>query len=401
MAGDSASESARRMRQKAERLARNADLYDKGAEGERATAAALAALPADSWSVFHDLRWPGRPFANVDHVAIGPAGVFVIDSKNWSGRVDVSDNVLRQNGRRREPAVNGVAEAALAVAGLTSALPPGQVFPVLCFVQEDPIAGWARDVMLCSPANIVEMLSTRPPVLDEATRRLVSLDLDASLRSALERPNPIRRPGRERPAGSHPRGHELGRFRASSGPARLPGRRPAKGSSGLSRPIAGLIVAVAALALVFSGAPSVLGKWFVNRIAAHDSAPAQEEPGRNVDSGLVLGKWSGKYTCGATVATGRLVISAVKSSTSDVMAVFSFGPSAESPEAGTGSYRLAGGIAQGVLTLTPGAWIERPPNYSPVGFEGAVSANRPNVLAGVIPECAAFEFRRDPKRRDR
>ena len=24
-------------------------------------------------TVFHDLRWPGRKFANVDHVAVGPA----------------------------------------------------------------------------------------------------------------------------------------------------------------------------------------------------------------------------------------------------------------------------------------------------------------------------------------
>jgi hypothetical protein len=36
--------------------------------------------------VFHDLAVPGSR-ANVDHLVIGPTGVFVIDSKQWSGSV--------------------------------------------------------------------------------------------------------------------------------------------------------------------------------------------------------------------------------------------------------------------------------------------------------------------------
>jgi nuclease-like protein len=36
--------------------------------------------------VFHDLAVPGSP-ANVDHLVLGPTGVFVIDSKQWSGSV--------------------------------------------------------------------------------------------------------------------------------------------------------------------------------------------------------------------------------------------------------------------------------------------------------------------------
>lgn len=70
---------------------RAAELYERGADGEAATAQALDALPKDQWTVFHDVRWPGRKLANVDHVVVGPGGVFVIDSKNWSGRVEVRD----------------------------------------------------------------------------------------------------------------------------------------------------------------------------------------------------------------------------------------------------------------------------------------------------------------------
>jgi Nuclease-related domain len=39
--------------------------------------------------VFHDLAVPGSP-ANVDHLVIGPTGLFVIDSKQWTGSVHQS-----------------------------------------------------------------------------------------------------------------------------------------------------------------------------------------------------------------------------------------------------------------------------------------------------------------------
>ena len=115
MAGESARESARRQRAKAQRLLRSAEMWERGADGEAATAQVLQTLPP-GWVVLHDLRWPGRRFANIDHVVIGPPGVFVIDSKNWSGRIDVRHDVLRQNGRQREKAVAGAADSALALA---------------------------------------------------------------------------------------------------------------------------------------------------------------------------------------------------------------------------------------------------------------------------------------------
>jgi hypothetical protein len=184
MAGESARESARRQREKAERLQRSADLWERGADGEQATAAGLGVLPKESWTVFHDVRWPGRKYANVDHVAVGPTGVFVIDSKNWSGSITVRDNVLRQDGRSRESTVAGAAEAALAVVGVTPVVMPEHVQPVLCFVRDDRLTGWARDVMVCSTANLVEMLTTRPEVLPPHIVSEACLQLDAMLRSA-------------------------------------------------------------------------------------------------------------------------------------------------------------------------------------------------------------------------
>ena len=155
MAGESARAVAQTRRDKADRLNRVADAYDRGADGEVATAHALAALPVSGWFVLHDVRWPGKRFANIDHVVIGPGGVFVIDSKAWSGAVGVRDGVLRQNGCQRDSAVAGATDAAMAVAEQVSGVDPRAVQPVLCFVGDHHDRGRAGDVLLCTPSTLV------------------------------------------------------------------------------------------------------------------------------------------------------------------------------------------------------------------------------------------------------
>src|SRR5829696_7691079 len=68
------------------RPSEQARTWQRGAAGERHTARLLDRLTRDGFVVFHDLAVPGSP-ANVDHLAIGPTGLFVIDSKQWSGSV--------------------------------------------------------------------------------------------------------------------------------------------------------------------------------------------------------------------------------------------------------------------------------------------------------------------------
>jgi hypothetical protein len=60
--------------------------WQRGAHGERQTARLLDRLTREGFVVFHDVAAPGSP-ANVDHLVIGPSGVFVIDSKQWTGSV--------------------------------------------------------------------------------------------------------------------------------------------------------------------------------------------------------------------------------------------------------------------------------------------------------------------------
>jgi hypothetical protein len=60
--------------------------WQRGAAGERRTARLLDRLTRDGYVVLHDVAVPGSP-ANVDHLVIGPSGVFVIDSKQWTGSI--------------------------------------------------------------------------------------------------------------------------------------------------------------------------------------------------------------------------------------------------------------------------------------------------------------------------
>jgi len=55
----------------------------RGATGEIAVGLILSNFP-DEFRVINDLT---TPFGNLDHVVVGPTGVFILDTKNWRGVV--------------------------------------------------------------------------------------------------------------------------------------------------------------------------------------------------------------------------------------------------------------------------------------------------------------------------
>ncbi|HEX4818143.1 MAG TPA: nuclease-related domain-containing protein [Nonomuraea sp.] len=62
--------------------------WRKGAAGERATARRLRSLELAGFVVLHDRAVPYSR-ANIDHLVIGPTGVFVVDSKKWDRRTTI------------------------------------------------------------------------------------------------------------------------------------------------------------------------------------------------------------------------------------------------------------------------------------------------------------------------
>jgi hypothetical protein len=72
--------------------------WRRGAAGERRTARLLDPLERHGWAVLHDLAVPGSR-ANIDHLVVGPGGVFVIDSKHYRGRLQLDGSGRLWHGR--------------------------------------------------------------------------------------------------------------------------------------------------------------------------------------------------------------------------------------------------------------------------------------------------------------
>jgi len=123
--------------------------WQSGERGEIAVAKVLSGLAADSILALHDRRIPNSR-ANIDHIAIGPAGIYVIDAKRYVGkRVEVRSSgglfskrrgELFVGGRRKPDLVNGLTPQVNAVLAALSEsdLPTGFIVqPVLCFVDAE------------------------------------------------------------------------------------------------------------------------------------------------------------------------------------------------------------------------------------------------------------------------
>jgi hypothetical protein len=116
--------------------------WQRGAAGERHVARLLDPLVEHGWAVHHDLRVPGSN-ANIDHLLVGPPGVFVIDAKHYRGHLHLSSGGQLWHGRSllaptlsvtrwaadRLQAVIGAADIAVTpvVAVWGAAVPWGQV----------------------------------------------------------------------------------------------------------------------------------------------------------------------------------------------------------------------------------------------------------------------------------
>lgn len=138
-------------------MKRGVAAFIKGALGEERVARELAFLPAP-YQVFNGL--PPRHRAGVasarrdcDHVVVGPSGVFVVETKNWSGRIAVQSGRILCDGR--EPGRSPLEQVRGAASGLAARLreagAEAVVHPVLCFAGEpldEPVAG-VGGVMVC------------------------------------------------------------------------------------------------------------------------------------------------------------------------------------------------------------------------------------------------------------
>ena len=114
--------------------ARLIERYFTGARGEERVANILSSLSGD-YHVFNDFMVARR---QVDHVIVGPAGVFVVETKFWRGRVTVEDGEILVDGSRpsRPPLEQVLKEAELVKAALAELGWSGSVTPLLVYASD-------------------------------------------------------------------------------------------------------------------------------------------------------------------------------------------------------------------------------------------------------------------------
>ena len=138
----------------------------KGALGEIAVGSILERLGPE-WTVLHAVP-VGAGTSDIDHVVIGPAGVFTLNTKNHAGQpVWVAGRTFMVAGKKQRHLYNAAHEAARAAKLLSRAVKDPisatgvvvVVNPKSLTIREKP-----NDVVVLRDRQLVHWLSTRPPV---------------------------------------------------------------------------------------------------------------------------------------------------------------------------------------------------------------------------------------------
>lgn len=160
-----------------------------GLKGEKVVGQNLERLREQHYEVFHDLI--GKGF-NVDHVIIGPAGIFTVETKTYrkhhsDDKVVFDGEFLLVNGK--EPDRNPVIQARAQACWLRSILAEStghkyDVRPVIVFpgwwVEQRP--GSTRKMWVLEPKALPSFLSHEPEVLPIDEIKLVSFHLSQFIR---------------------------------------------------------------------------------------------------------------------------------------------------------------------------------------------------------------------------
>jgi len=163
----------------------------QGAEGEKAVGQFLERLRGEGYQVFHDIVADGF---NIDHVLIGPAGVFTVETKTWSkpmrgdARVSYDGTTLLVAGWApdRNPVVAAKSQARWLKALLADTT--GRQLPVRPVVV---VPGWyveatpgsQREVWVMEPKGLPAFLGAEDARLEAADVKLAAFHLGRFIRS--------------------------------------------------------------------------------------------------------------------------------------------------------------------------------------------------------------------------
>ncbi|MGK2877664.1 MAG: nuclease-related domain-containing protein [Solirubrobacterales bacterium] len=172
--------------------------WSKGAKGEREAGLYLEKkLRPTNCEILHDRLIPGSR-ANIDHVVIGPAGVTILDTKNYKGKVRSTRvgfgrsrrTILTVNGQDKTKLIEGVRKQVAAVEAELGEIQQPIAVPVagglLWWNHEGlPLLGEVKvdEVSIFSPKASYKFAS-RPGLFSSDQIGVVAIFLDSVLRPA-------------------------------------------------------------------------------------------------------------------------------------------------------------------------------------------------------------------------
>ncbi|WP_448567517.1 nuclease-related domain-containing protein [Thermus sp.] len=145
----------------------------RGYRGEAQVGRVLSGLPS-TWKVYHDVDLGGE---NADHVVVGPAGVFNVEVKNYTGPVEVRPNGLWVRGQRRDDLVRQAWRQAHKLQELLGV----EVQPILVFWGKK-VNGQVGRLWVMGEEDLLPHLKALPPRLTFAEAKQIGEVLERRVR---------------------------------------------------------------------------------------------------------------------------------------------------------------------------------------------------------------------------
>ena len=167
----------------------------QGRDGERAVGQYLERLRANGYQVLHDVMGDGF---NVDHVVIGPTGIYTVETKTFSKAVEGDAKIMFDGETLRvagfEPDRDPIVQAKAQASWLRELLSEScgrkfRVRPVILFpgwfVEQGK--GTTKDIWVLNPKALPQFLENEPKELESDAVSLASYHLSRFIRSSTPR----------------------------------------------------------------------------------------------------------------------------------------------------------------------------------------------------------------------
>lgn len=150
-----------------------------GARGEEIVGRELAML-SNSWHIFHSIPLKGIEASitgkDIDHIIIGPAGIVIVETKNWNGNITIEAGHLNINSVKptRSP-IEQIRNEAISLANILANDAPQNIplYKVVCFASNnlEDEKEFIDDVLICNARVLRDYINSLPHAKNLSTNQ--------------------------------------------------------------------------------------------------------------------------------------------------------------------------------------------------------------------------------------